>query len=78
LESRASVTATFVWNTTGFARGNYTVSIWATPVVGETITDDNIIEGLWMSISISGDVARWLVPKMVKNGYKSVFAYLSP
>jgi len=23
-------------------------------------------------------IARWLVPKMVKNGYKSVFAHLSP
>jgi hypothetical protein len=23
-------------------------------------------------------IARWFVPKMVKNGYKSVFAHLSP
>jgi hypothetical protein len=31
----------FSWNTTGFAKGNYTISAYAQPVPGETNTGDN-------------------------------------
>jgi parallel beta-helix repeat protein len=36
-----STTITFTWNTTGFAKGNYTISAYAWPVQNETDTTDN-------------------------------------
>jgi len=41
LSSRNSITLTCAWNTTGFAKGNYTISAYATPVPGETHIADN-------------------------------------
>jgi hypothetical protein len=41
LTSGNSTTITFTWNTTGFAKGNYTISAYAWPVPGETHTADN-------------------------------------
>jgi len=41
LSSGTSTTLTFPWNTTGFAKGNYTISAYAWPVPGETDTTDN-------------------------------------
>jgi len=41
LESLNSTTITYSWNTTELAKGNYTVSAYAQPVVGETDTTDN-------------------------------------
>jgi hypothetical protein len=38
----SNTTITFTWNTTGFAKGNYTISAYAAPVPGETYTEDNI------------------------------------
>lgn len=35
-------TLSFAWNTTGFALGNYTISAYAWPVLGETDTADNL------------------------------------
>jgi hypothetical protein len=39
----SSVTVAFIWNTTGFAAGNYTISAYAWPVPGEINTGDNSI-----------------------------------
>jgi len=40
-------TYTFTWNTAGFALGNYTISVYAAPLPGETVTDDNeIVDGV--------------------------------
>jgi outer membrane protein assembly factor BamB/PKD repeat protein len=36
-----STVLNFSWNTTGFAKGNYTISAYAEPVPGETSTQDN-------------------------------------
>jgi parallel beta-helix repeat protein len=36
-----TTTLTFTWNTTGFAKGNYTINAYAWPVPGETDTGDN-------------------------------------
>jgi hypothetical protein len=36
-------TVTFSWNTTGFARGNYTVSAYIEPLLGEIHTANNIL-----------------------------------
>jgi len=51
-----STTITFTWNTTGFAKGNYTVWAYAWPVSGETDTVDNTcIDGI-VTVTIPGDV----------------------
>jgi len=42
VQSGSNTTITFTWNTTGFAKGNYTLSAYATSVAGETHTEDNI------------------------------------
>jgi outer membrane protein assembly factor BamB len=51
-----NVNLTFVWNTTGLAKGNYTISAYATPVPGETDTADNNCTDGWAIVSITGDV----------------------
>ena len=56
LASGNSTTLTFNWNTTGFAKGNYTVWTYAEPVQGETYTVDNNLTGGWVKVTIVGDV----------------------
>lgn len=51
-----STTVTFIWNNTGFAKGNYTISAYATPVPGEIDTDDNNFTDGWAVVTIPGDV----------------------
>jgi parallel beta-helix repeat protein len=51
-----SATVTFTWNTTGFAKGNYTISAYAWPVPGETYTEDNTLTDGWVIVTIPGDV----------------------
>jgi outer membrane protein assembly factor BamB len=56
LMSGSSANMTFTWNTTGFAKGNYTVWAYAWPVSGETDTVDNTcIDGI-VTVTIPGDV----------------------
>jgi hypothetical protein len=57
LESGASTTLTYTWNTTRFAKGNYTISAYAWSVPGETDTDDNTraADGC-VCVSIVGDL----------------------
>jgi outer membrane protein assembly factor BamB len=56
LEKGDSTTLTFNWNTTGFAKGNYTISAYATLVPGETDTaDNNYTDGI-VRVVIPGDV----------------------
>jgi hypothetical protein len=55
LTSLNSTTITYTWNTTSFAKGNYTIWAYAWPVQGETDTEDNtFIEGL-VAVTIPGD-----------------------
>jgi hypothetical protein len=56
LTSMKSTTITFTWNTTGFAKGNYTISAYATPVLGETHTADNTLVYGTVIVTIPGDV----------------------
>jgi hypothetical protein len=56
LESGASTTLTFVWNTIGWPKGNYTISAYAWPVPGETNTADNMLSDGWVFVSIPGDI----------------------
>jgi len=55
LTKGASATITFTWNTSGFAKGNYTISAYAWPVTGETNTTDNTLS-TWVIVTIPGDV----------------------
>ena len=48
-------TLTFTWNTTGFAKGNYTISAVADTVPGETDTADNGKEDGWVIVTWVGD-----------------------
>jgi hypothetical protein len=73
LSSGNSTTITFTWNTTGFAKGNYTLSAYAWPVPGETDTADNNFAGRWVIVSMVGDLTgtgnAWdFVPDGVVDG----------
>jgi len=50
-----STTITITWNTTGFAKGNYTISATAW-VPGEIDPTDNTIPGGWVLVTVPGDV----------------------
>jgi len=50
-----STVISFVWNTTGFSYGNYTVSAYAWPAQGETDLSDNNFEGGTVLVTIPGD-----------------------
>jgi hypothetical protein len=56
LVSITSTTITFVWNTTAFAYGNYTISAYASQVSGEIVTADNTLIDGWVIMTIPGDV----------------------
>jgi parallel beta-helix repeat protein len=56
LTGRSSTTIVFTWNTTGFARDNYTISAYATPVTGETNMTDNTFVGGNLTVTLVGDV----------------------
>ena len=56
LTSRNSTTITILWNTTGWIKGNYTISANATAVLGEIDTTDNNSTDGWVFVTIQGDV----------------------
>jgi hypothetical protein len=56
LTNGSSTTVTFTWNTTLFAKGNYTISAYAQPVLGETNTADNNFTYGLVNVVIPGDV----------------------
>jgi hypothetical protein len=56
LTSQSFTTLTFTWNTTGFAKGNYTLSAYAWPVPGETDTADNTYTDGWVKVTVAGDI----------------------
>jgi hypothetical protein len=56
LTNKNATTVTFTWNTKGIAYGNYTISAYTPPALGETYTDDNTFTDDWVVITIVGDV----------------------
>ena len=56
LPSENSTTLIYTWNTTGWAKGNYTITAYATPVLHETDTTDNTFVDGWVVVTIHGDV----------------------
>jgi hypothetical protein len=55
LESAVSTTLTFTWNTSGFVKGNYTLTAYAWPVQGEEDTSNNLMTGT-VTLTIPGDI----------------------
>jgi len=56
LSSGNSTTITFLWNTTGVTKGNYTKSAYAWPVPGEAdLADNRYVDG-WIIVSMVGDL----------------------
>jgi len=51
-----SVVCDFAWNTSGFSKGNYTISAVVDIVPGETDTADNTLVGGTLIVTIPGDV----------------------
>jgi len=56
LPSGNSTTLAFAWNTTGVAKGNYTITAHAEPVIGETDTTDNTRTDGWVVVAMVGDI----------------------
>jgi hypothetical protein len=56
LISDASTIVNLIWNTTGFAKGNYTISAYAWPVPGETDIEDNTLTDGWVIVAMVGDI----------------------
>jgi hypothetical protein len=56
LTSRNFAIIKFSWDTTGVPCGNYTLSAFATPVLGETDTTDNTYANGTVKVTILGDI----------------------
>jgi hypothetical protein len=56
LPNKTFIILTFTWNTTAWEKGNYTISAYASPVLGETDTTDNTLIDGWIILTIPGDV----------------------
>jgi hypothetical protein len=51
-----TATVTITWCTTGFAKGNYTISAYAWPVKGEIDMADNSLADGWVIVAMIGDI----------------------
>jgi parallel beta-helix repeat protein len=67
-----STTITFTWNTSGFAKGNYTISAYAQPVSGETDTADNNSADGTVYVGIPGDINADGIVEMMDFYYASL------
>jgi parallel beta-helix repeat protein len=57
LANETSATISFLWNTSGFVKGNYTIWAYASPIPGETDTLDNTrIADSEVKIGVPGDL----------------------
>jgi parallel beta-helix repeat protein len=56
IASRSYVLVTFKWNTSGFAKGNYTISAYAEPVLGEADVADNSFTDGTVLVVFPGDM----------------------
>jgi len=56
LENGSSTVVTFVWDTTGLAKGDYALSAYVSPVPSETDTTDNTLANGTVYVGVPGDV----------------------
>ena len=66
LTTRNSTIVGFNWSTTGFAKGNYTISAMADTVPDETDTADNNCSGGWILVAMVGDLGGGVPPEFFK------------
>lgn len=81
LTSGNFTTITFIWNTTGFAIGNYTIKAVAEQVLGETGLDDNTFIDGEVIISKLGDlnsdgVVNYKDASLFRQAYVGAYNYL--
>jgi uncharacterized protein YlzI (FlbEa/FlbD family) len=63
LSAGNSTTIVFEWNTTGFAKGNYTMKTIASTVTGETDTSDNTLTDGTILVTKVGDIGGGVPPQ---------------
>ncbi len=73
-----NLTLSFTWDTTSFAKGNYTISANATIVLGETDTADNTLVNGVVMVTIPGDVNGDTVVDILDAGEISAHWYPGP
>jgi hypothetical protein len=56
LEGLGYAILSVAWNTANYAKGNYTMSAYASPVTGETSMEDNTLIGGWVFVTFPGDI----------------------
>jgi parallel beta-helix repeat protein len=56
LAAGASDTLTCIWDTSAFAKGNYSISAYAGPIQGESVTADNNSTDGWVVVAAVGDI----------------------
>ena len=56
LTSEASITFTYLWNTSSFEKGNYTITVYASPLPNETNTRNNQYNAGFIIIAQIGDI----------------------
>jgi uncharacterized protein (DUF2141 family) len=56
LPNGTGTTLTFNWDTTNFTMGNYTITSYAIPILGETDTSNNILTNGTVKVTIPGDL----------------------
>jgi hypothetical protein len=78
LTSGNSTTLTFTWNTTGFAKGNYTIKAVADTVPGETSTLDNTLTDGSIIVTIAGDIDGSFLVDGVDLGLLGLAWYSKP
>lgn len=69
LTSGSSTVLTFVWNAKGFAKGNYTIWAYASPVPDEADPTDNTCTDGVVAVVMDGDV-NWDAKVDVKDVYR--------
>ena len=77
LVSGGSTTITFTWNTTGFAKGNYTISAYAM-VRQETDTADNTYTDGTILVTVPGDINGNRIVDILDAGKVSAHWYPGP
>ena len=88
LPFRSCTTLTFTWTTTGFAKSDYNIKVYATPITGDDYTADNTLtdgvvkvvtpgdvnaDGIVDILDVSGVSAHWSGPPEGPLGYNSNF-----
>jgi len=56
LEGNTSLSLIFTWDTTGFAKGNYTLWAYACPTLEEVYMEDNTLNDGWIFVAGPGDL----------------------